>query len=411
MAQSPIPLLAATLLILFTAGCGGGGGAGSPAGSASSSGSAANGASGSAGTGASGSGGSTTGSPATTLNTLLGKPARVLIGLGAGNTLDQIKTQGIQPDIFDSYLVGVGAGSWTTWNSPSGAYLTLTAQQAAAAGAVPMFTLYQMAQNGDGNLSGLGDSLFMGNYWAQARLMFQLLGSSGGPALVNLEPDFWGYVWQQAPAHDPTRLPAVVSPQAECRSLPDTAAGVAACLLTLARLYAPKALIGFPPSFWGTPAATIALEMQALGAQNADFIVAQTSDRDAGCAELAAPPAECQGRTGPFYWDEANLASPNFLESQNEISTYRAAIGRPLPILWWQTPMGVPSTTPGGSTQHFRDNHVDYMLKNPQQYGDIHSFAMVFSSGASSQTTINTDGGQFRTLFSQYLASGGAIVR
>ena len=36
-------------------------------------------------------------------------------------------TQHIQPDIIDTYLVGVGSGSWPTWNSPSGAYVGIVA--------------------------------------------------------------------------------------------------------------------------------------------------------------------------------------------------------------------------------------------------------------------------------------------
>lgn len=339
----------------------------------------------------------------------IGKPSRFLVGLGAGNDYSVMSTQGIKPDIVDTYLVGVGSGSWTTWNSPSGAYLTLVTQEDDAIGALPMFTLYQMAQNGDGNLSGLADANFMGNYWSQVRLMFQLLGSYGKPALVNLEPDFWGYVELQATNGDPKQMAAVVGTQAECAALPNNAVGIAQCMLKMARTYAPKTMVGFPASFFGENAPAVAAFMNANGAQNADFIVAQTSDRDAGCFETANPPAECTGRgNGPFYWDEANQATPNYAQSLATWSSYRSLLGNKLPIVWWQTPMGVPSTTPGGSYQHYRDNHVHYMLNNAGQYVNIGSAAAVFSSGASSQTTISTDGGQFRTLFDQYLKSGGS---
>ena len=148
--------------------------------------------------------------------------------------------------------------------------------------------------------------------------------------------------------------------------------------------------------------------MSKIYAQNADFIVAQTSDRDAGCAEVSSPPPECSGRgSGPFYWDENNQASPNFTQSLNLWTTYRSDLPNRLPILWWQTPMGVPSSTPGGYYQHYRDDHVDYMLRNAYQYGNIGSFAMVFSAGASSQTTISTDNGEFASSFSNYLSHGG----
>ncbi|AMP07046.1 7-cyano-7-deazaguanine synthase [Collimonas pratensis] len=168
---------------------------------------------------------------------------------------------------------------------------------------------------------------------------------------------------------------------------------------------------GFPPSFWSGSPAEIGAEMKAVGAHQADFIVAQTSDRDAGCMEVASPPAECAGRTGSFYWDENNIATPNFHQSQSAISDYRAVLSNGLPILWWQTPMSVPSATTGCTNQHYRYNRVDYMLRNPQEYGDIHTFAIVFRAGGAFQTTINTDGGQFARLLSQYFTQGGATLR
>lgn len=345
---------------------------------------------------------------ATNINSKLGMPNRVLFGLGAGNNISDMTAQGIQPDIIDTYLVGFGSTSWISWNSPSGAYLTITANSVKAIGAVPMFTLYQMAQNGDGDITWISQSSQMDTYWSQVRLMFQLIGSYGKPTLVNLEPDFWGYVDLDAPSGDPTQMAASVNDQAECSSLPNTAAGIAQCQLAMARKYAPNALVGYPPSFWGESAPTVAAFMTKIGAQDADFIVAQTSDRDAGCMEVVAPPPECAGRgSGPFYWDENNVTTPNFVQSLTLLSTYRSDLTSNLPIIWWQTPLGVPSSTPGGTTNHYRDDHVDYMLKHPAQYADIGTVGMVFSGGAASQTGITTDGGQFATVSKQYLSTGG----
>jgi hypothetical protein len=352
----------------------------------------------------------TIGTTATTINQKLGKPNRVLMGLGANNSLSDMQTQGIAVDIIDTYLPGVGSGSWINYNSPSGSYVSNVASQDIGYGAIPMFTLYGMAQNGDGNISDINQSSFMDSYWSQARLMFQQIGSYHKPTLVNLEPDFWGYVENDAPNNDPTQLAAVVNDQSECSSLPNTAAGIAMCLLAMGRQYAPQALIGYPASFFGENAPTVANFMSKIGAQNADFIVAQTSDRDAGCPESSSPPPECQGRTGPFYWDENNVTTPNFQQSLTMWSTYRSDLPNSLPILWWQTPLGVPSSTPGGTTNHYRDDHVDYMMKNTNQYGAIDSFGIVFSGGASSQTGIATDGGEFATLLKTYLSSGGSEV-
>ena len=347
--------------------------------------------------------------PAAALLQKMGKTARLQIGLGSGQSIQDMQNQGIHPDIVDNYLVGVGPGSWPDWNT-DGAYVTYTAQKDLANGATPMFTLYQMASRGDGNLSGINDPSFMNSYWSQVRTMYDRINALNTPVLVNLEPDFWGYVYSQAPNHDATQMAAVVNNQPECSWMPNTAAGIGMCLVSMARWHAPKALIGFPAAFWNAGTDVIAKEMQAVGADRADFIVAQTSDRDAGCLEAAAVD-ECKGRTGPFYLDENNVNTPNFHQQQNQWSAYRDALGNGLPILWWQTPLGVPSDTPGGTPTHYRDNHVDYMLRNAWEYGGMHTFAIVFGGGGTYSTTINSDGGQFSRLFGQYISSGGVGVQ
>ena len=55
-------------------------------------------------------------------------------------------------------------------------------------------------------------------------------------------------------------------------------------------------------------------------------------------------------------------------------------MGGSLPILWWQVPIGAPLSTPGGYDGHYRDNHVDYMLKNTSQYADIGTFGIKYFS-------------------------------
>lgn len=347
------------------------------------------------------------------INADLGVPNRLLGGLGAGNSITDITSQQIHPDIIDTYLVGVGGSSWPTWNSPDGAYITQVSANVKSIGAVPMFTLYQMASRGEGNLSAINDAGFMDGYWAQVKLMYQKIGATGLPTLVNLEPDFWGFVLAGAPGGDPTKQPARVSTVAECASQPDNVVGLAGCLMALGRTYAPKAKLGFPPSFWGRDAATVGDFMLKVGAGKADFIVAQTSDRDAGCFEASPPPAECTGRgNGPFYWDETNATnapSPSFRQNRDEWSAVRSRLGN-LPILYWQTPLGVPSATPGGTPGHFRDNHVQYMLTHASEYTAIGVFAIVFSGGGSTSANITTDGGQFARLFKDYLANPAPLA-
>ncbi|KQV94809.1 hypothetical protein [Pelomonas sp. Root1237] len=325
-----------------------------------------------------------------------------------------MKAQQIAPDIIDTYLVAVtgfnsggGGNAWPQWqyNYPDGGVITVFSNDVAAMGAVPMFTLFQMPSLRGGDVTVINDAPFMAAYWAQVKLMYQKIAETGRPTLVNLEPDFWGFAEGSAPGGDPAKLPARVSTVPECASLPNTAVGVVGCLLKLGRTYAPKARMGFPPSMWyGNPDATGSF-MAKLGADKADFIVAQTSDRDAGCFEVPTPVDECAGRgTGPFYLDENNVTTPNFNQSLDQWKTLRSHLGN-LPILFWQTPMGVPSTTPGGTPKHYRDNHVQYMLTHPTQYTGNGVFALVFSPGGATSADITNDGGQFARLFKAYLAN------
>lgn len=371
---------------------------GSSSGSTSGSGGSGSGTT-SGGSGSSGNTGSSSG-PAAALAAKLGLSSRLLVGLGS-QPVSTILSQGLKPDILDQYLVGVGSGDWTTWNSPSGAYVGVVASQAEQVGAIPMYTLYQMAANGDGNLADLNDTSFMTAYWSNIKLMYQQIAVYGKPALVNLEPDFWGYAERQS-NQNPTSLAAKVSINADCASLSNDIVGIAGCLVKMARQYAPKAYIGFPISDWGGDnAAQVVTFMQAVGASNADFIVIMTLDRDAGCFETSPLPSDCARGGGPYYWDETNQTTPNFTQHLASVQQYHSGLGD-LPAIWWQTPMGVPSSTPGGTPGHYRDNREDYFLKHPSELTAAGGLAVVFSAGDGNQTTLASDGGQFQALSSAY---------
>jgi hypothetical protein len=307
----------------------------------------------------------------------------------------------LRPDIMDEYLVGVSSSDWTHWNSPTGYYVQIVANNAEAVGAIPMYTLYQMAQNGDGNLSGLSSSSFMSAYWSNVKILFQQIAVSGKPALVNLEPDFWGYAEKQSTNGDPSTISAQVRVNSDCASLSNDVKGIAQCLIAMAHKYAPHAYVGFPPSGWGGKTEADVVDfMNAIGAQNADFIVEQALDRDAGCYEAGA--SYCGGGSSGLYWDETNTTHPNFDDFFARMAIYHTGIGN-LPLIFWQIPEGVPSSNPGGSAYHYRDNRVHYFLTHPDDLTAVGALAVVFGTGENHQTNITTDGGQFQQLYSAYL--------
>src|SRR5215831_18107655 len=158
--------------------------------------------------------------PAAQLAIRLGLDPHFLIGMGndlAGaaegwdHDRDGIYTLGTRLDLHYCYLVGlIGQGGWPDWN-PGGSFVNIMTDSAARHGIVPMFTLYSMAAWGEGQLWVLTNDTYMRAYWQGAALLFDRLNFFNQPAIVQLEPDFWAFAQQQAPGHDPTRVPAQVS--------------------------------------------------------------------------------------------------------------------------------------------------------------------------------------------------------
>ncbi len=337
----------------------------------------------------------------------LGRPAQFLIGMGADldptsdHSKDGAYLLGTTLDLHYAYLVGLqGKGGWPDWNA-GGTFVNVLTDSADAKGVVPMFTLYSMAANGDGNLAGLSDDAYMKPYFDGLKLLYQRIGAFGKPAMVHFEPDFWAYAELKS-KDSPASMKVNVSANApDCAGLSNDLAGMGQCMVKLARLYAPKALIGFHASQWsaGDPKATVAF-LKAVGADQADVVFADLLDRDAGCFEAGTDPVCMRG--GSFYWDESNTTSPNFHDYLAWSKAIGSGLGRPL--VWWQIPFGVPSATKGGSEGHYRDNRVHYIFSHVQEFVDAGGLGAVFGAGAAHQTTPATDGDQFKKAVAAYFA-------
>ena len=335
----------------------------------------------------------------------LGRPPHFLVGMGNDlsndHNQDGAYTLGVTLDLHYAYLVGLpGQGGWPDWNA-GGTFVNILTDSADAHGVVPMFTLYQTAAWGEGNLAALNIAGFMGPYWSGARLLFQRLAVFDKPAVVHLEPDFWGFA--QVQNGNPAGIPVQVKAHApECNDLPNNLTGMGRCLVRMSRTLSPKVVIGFHASQWaGSPQATAAY-LKAVGSGDADIVVVETLDRDAGCFEEGTDP-NCQRGGGPWYWDASNLTSPNFREHLDWARAIHDETGRPL--LWWQMPFGVPSSVPGGSAGAYRDNRVRYLFDHPDEFVAAGGLGAVFGVGAGNQTYITTDGGQFYDAVHDYFAA------
>lgn len=354
-------------------------------------------------------------SPERAIAARLGLPARFAIGLGNdAESTDPNAASGFnlgpKLDIHYMYLSGL---EWRSWSSPDGAYVTNYANAAKSRGVVPMFTLYQAAAKGEGNLGAFNDAGFMTGYWGGVRVMFDRLGAFGSPAIVHVEPDFWGYA-QQKGGDDPSKVPVKVgSLVPECAGEPETVAGFGKCIMELARTLSPNVVVGLSASTFGAydgggkpDPARVAAYLKKVGGDESDIVVVETLDRDAGCFEQAADP-KCQ-RGGTFYWDESNQKQPSFHEHLAWAKAIHLGVGKPL--LWWQMPLGVPSATPGGSAGRYRDNRVRYLFSHPGEFVEAGGFGAVFGTGAGNQTTVKTDGGQFKNALTGYLAAPVSLL-
>lgn len=336
----------------------------------------------------------------------LGLPGRFLVGLGN----DVTAAEGWEParahafelgpklDIHYLYLSGL---DWPTWGSPEGGYVTDHAEAAKARGVIPMFTLYQAAAWGENKLDAFASAKFMTQYWHGVRVMYERLGAFGSPSIVHLEPDLWGYFQQRGDAPSSVRI-KVGSIVPECSTMPEDASGFGQCLVKLGRLLAPKAILGLSASTFGaytgdvSDPKRIASYLNSVGSTEADFVVVETLDRDAGCFEEGVDPL-CN-RKGSFYWDDTAF--------RGHLAWARAIHeGTGKPLLWWQMPLGVPSGTRGGAAGRYRDNRVEWLFAHPEEFVRAGGFGAVFGTGAPNQTTAKSDGGQFREAVTRYLDS------
>jgi len=189
------------------------------------------------------------------------------------------------------------------------------------------------------------------------------------------------------------------------------------CMIAMVRKYAPKALVGLHASAWSTniavtantnPSFDVTGEAQktaaflaACGESQADFVVVETSDRDAGYYT-------CEGQN--TWWDATNATLPSFEQDFTWVKALTEALNEP--ALWWQTPLGnmsvpdvCPEPTSGTITWH--DNRVDYFLAHMNQLAAAHGVGAAFGAGAGAQTTPDDDGGHLVALANAYYTAGG----
>jgi hypothetical protein len=309
-------------------------------------------------------------------------------------------------------------GCWQYDMDPPGDYARTFDMTCATQKQIPMFTYYiilpasGVTEGSPEVKTAAANVSFMTRYFADWRFLLKQIGQS--TALLHIEPDFWGYAEQIS--EDPTTLTAAVASAnpTDCASLPNTIAGMGKCMIAMVRKYAPHAMVGLHASAWGTNvdaayntsastnvatiAQTTAKFLAACGEGDADYVVVETSDRDAGYYQTV----KMESR----WWDATNKTLPDFTQDFAYVKALTEALNKP--ALYWQTPLG--NTSLNNTPNHYQDNRVDYFFANMPQLAAAHAVGVAYGAGAGDQTEPDTDGGNFVTKAKAYFAAGGQAL-
>jgi hypothetical protein len=338
-----------------------------------------------------------------------------------------------------AYLAGgVNTGSgWETWNSPAGAYASLYLTSSGSAGYIPVFSYYELLQStpstganeSDRDYSNLNNAATMSAYFANFKLLMQKVAAFGKPAVVHVEPDFWGYMEQRAAGGDASTVTAKVAGSgfADVAGIPDTVQGFGDALLKLRDLYAPNAIMAVHASAWSSsidiasttdPAINAAVEADKTAAflnsagiaSNAygstwDLVFNDVDDHDAAWWEAQS----ANNSSHTHWWDTSNKTFPNFTRYLAWVAELKAKTVRPQVV--WQVPNGNQFfLTMNNTCGHYQDNVAPYFIAHASDLFNAGLIAVLFGAGNACQTAysdargdgVTNNGGQPTTDLAGY---------
>jgi hypothetical protein len=294
---------------------------------------------------------------------------------------------------------------WQTWNSPAGAYATYYMQNSAGIGTIPVFTYYEInqsnpsANNESAELTKVSNACLMQAYWADFTVLMQKAGAFGGPVVVHVEPDFWGFMEHQS--SDPTTLPAVVasSGNPDLAGLPNNVAGMGLAFLKLRDKYAPNALLAIHASSWAS-GVDIASDTRTTVDPNAEADKVAAFLARAGIAGNPSgitpwdvvfnDVADHDSGYSGIWWDKTNAVFPDFARWLAFMGRLHADTG--LPLVEWQVPVGNQYfDTMNDTAGHYQDNRAEYFIAHPDQLTAAGIVAVLFGKANANQTDYTDD--------------------
>jgi hypothetical protein len=317
--------------------------------------------------------------------------------------------------------VGCGTQWWGTWQwdqLPPGEFVREFVLDAGAAGLVPMITYYVLlqasgvAEGAPEVTSAATNQAFMARYLADFRFLLRQIGAA--PAIVHVEPDFWGYAQQEAIGHHDGSAGSLAAAVAsanptDCGTLPNTIAGLGRCFVQMARTYAPNAKVALHGSPWATNFDCVTnsdpgLDVAAQARKTADFLAACAPGADLVVVDLADRDAGYYASTGRDTWlDATDRTLPSFAQAFRWSRALSTRAGKP--ILWWQLPVG--NTSLADVSGAWRDNRVEYFFAHPDRVAASGAVGMAFGAGAGGQTTPDSDRGYLWSCAAALAAAGG----
>jgi hypothetical protein len=299
------------------------------------------------------------------------------------------------------YLAGdVRAESgWRNWNE-RGTFVSRYVKESRRAGIVPVFSYYTLQHSrpaGGGAEDraverNLGDRGFVRAWLSDIELALRRTGNRR--AVMQIEPDLWGYVQMRNGDRAPRRV----------RRL-------ARRIVALRDRVAPKVLLAYHVSIWGTNTdivlqnsslrtvdrlATRAARFYRSLRAEFDLVFGEMDDRDAGYNEVV-------NRDGGRSWWRTGDYRRHVRFFARFVKVARRR------VVLWQIPLG--NLALDNTRQRYKDNKVQTLLRDPKRhwlrrYMKAGVIAFLFGAGSEATTNARSDGGFFNASAARYYRRG-----
>ena len=306
------------------------------------------------------------------------------------------------------YLSG-GAGtdaSWDRWRTGGGSYASAYVQDARANGTIPFLSYYVLQETPPTSdapdepqkvLRGLANRATMRAVVADLRLALTRMGAAGdGPAVLQVEPDLWGYVQQHAGGSGGAgTLARVKGTDRLAKGLPNTVAGFARLVTRIRDDVAPNVLLAYPVSIWGTNKDIVgsdppAADTDRMVGLSTAFWRALGRPFDLMTFEFANRTAGYQERVDGVAPQDAQWTADNYARHAEFVRGVLQASKRP-GILWQVPPGNTVSASMNDTPGHYRDDKVQKLLGASgrpllRRYRDAGVVAVLFGSAFPNDT-------------------------